>query len=72
MLVDLTPGNVTGKDAAAALDRASITVNKNAIPLRHQESVRDLRHPRRHARRDHPRHEGAGDGADRRLHHRAC
>jgi glycine hydroxymethyltransferase len=33
MLVDLTPINVTGKDAAAALDRAFITVNKNAIPF---------------------------------------
>ncbi|MCX7916256.1 MAG: serine hydroxymethyltransferase, partial [Verrucomicrobiae bacterium] len=33
MLVDLTPLGITGKDAAAALDRASITVNKNAIPF---------------------------------------
>ena len=33
MLVDLTAANVSGKDAAAALDRASITVNKNAIPF---------------------------------------
>ncbi len=33
MLVDLTALGVTGKDAAAALDRASITVNKNAIPF---------------------------------------
>jgi RpiB/LacA/LacB family sugar-phosphate isomerase len=33
MLVDLSPLNVTGKDASAALDRASITVNKNAIPF---------------------------------------
>ena len=33
MLVDLTPINVTGKDAAAALDHACITVNKNAIPF---------------------------------------
>jgi glycine hydroxymethyltransferase len=33
MLVDLTPIEVTGKDAAAALDKASITVNKNAIPF---------------------------------------
>ena len=31
-LVDLTPKNVTGKDAEAALGRAHITVNKNAIP----------------------------------------
>ena len=31
-LVDLTSKGVTGKDAATALDRASITVNKNLIP----------------------------------------
>ncbi|HMP76819.1 MAG TPA: ribose 5-phosphate isomerase B [Kiritimatiellia bacterium] len=33
MLVDLSPLGVTGKDAAVALDLASITVNKNAIPF---------------------------------------
>jgi glycine hydroxymethyltransferase len=33
MLVDLSPINVTGKDAATALDKARITVNKNAIPF---------------------------------------
>jgi glycine hydroxymethyltransferase len=32
MLVDLTPKNITGRDAAAALDAAGITVNKNSIP----------------------------------------
>ena len=31
-LVDLRPKNLTGKDAEAALGRAHITVNKNAIP----------------------------------------
>ena len=31
-LVDLRPKGVTGKDAEAALGRAHITVNKNAIP----------------------------------------
>jgi len=31
-LVDLRPKNITGKDAEAALGRANITVNKNAIP----------------------------------------
>ncbi|MEX0606446.1 MAG: serine hydroxymethyltransferase, partial [Halofilum sp. (in: g-proteobacteria)] len=31
-LIDLTPKNVTGKDADAALGRANITVNKNAVP----------------------------------------
>ncbi len=33
MLVDLSALGVTGKDAAVALDKASITVNKNAIPF---------------------------------------
>jgi len=33
MLVDLNPVEITGKDAAAALDKALITVNKNAIPF---------------------------------------
>jgi len=33
MLVDLSPINLTGKDAAILLDEALITVNKNAIPF---------------------------------------
>src|SRR2546426_3261288 len=33
LLVDLTPKGITGKDAQEALDRAWITVNKNAIPF---------------------------------------
>ena len=33
MLADLSPMGITGKDAAAALDRAGIIVNKNAIPF---------------------------------------
>ncbi len=32
MLVDLTRKGITGKDAEQALDKAGITVNKNAIP----------------------------------------
>jgi glycine hydroxymethyltransferase len=32
MLVDLTPKNITGRDAEVALDAAGITVNKNSIP----------------------------------------
>jgi glycine hydroxymethyltransferase len=31
-LIDLSNKNVTGKDADAALGRANITVNKNAVP----------------------------------------
>ena len=37
MLADLTPLGVTGKDAATALDKACITVNKNAIPFDKQK-----------------------------------
>ena len=33
MLVDLTSAGISGKDAATALDRAAIIVNKNAIPF---------------------------------------
>jgi glycine hydroxymethyltransferase len=33
MLVDLTPKNITGKEAEVALDKAGITVNKNLIPF---------------------------------------
>jgi glycine hydroxymethyltransferase len=33
MLVDLSTWNITGKDAEAALGRAGITVNKNAVPF---------------------------------------
>jgi glycine hydroxymethyltransferase len=33
ILLDLSPRNLTGKDAQEALDRAWITVNKNTIPF---------------------------------------
>ena len=33
MLLDLSPNGMTGKDAATALDRAGIVVNKNTIPF---------------------------------------
>jgi glycine hydroxymethyltransferase len=33
MLVDLRPKEINGRDAQEALDRAGITVNKNAIPF---------------------------------------
>jgi glycine hydroxymethyltransferase len=33
MLIDVTGTGVTGKDAAIALDKAAITVNKNGIPF---------------------------------------
>jgi glycine hydroxymethyltransferase len=33
MLIDLTNIGITGKDAEAALERAGITTNKNAVPF---------------------------------------
>jgi glycine hydroxymethyltransferase len=33
ILVDLRPDNITGKDAALALDKAGITLNKNGVPF---------------------------------------
>lgn len=33
LLADLTPLNITGKEAATALDKAGITVNKNLVPF---------------------------------------
>jgi glycine hydroxymethyltransferase len=33
LLVDLRPNNITGKDAALALDKAGITINKNGVPF---------------------------------------
>ncbi|HUQ76509.1 MAG TPA: serine hydroxymethyltransferase [Burkholderiales bacterium] len=38
-LVDLQPKSITGKDAEAALGRAHITVNKNAIPNDPQKAM---------------------------------
>ena len=38
-MVDLRSRNVTGKEAAAVLDKVSITVNKNLIPFDPQPSV---------------------------------
>jgi glycine hydroxymethyltransferase len=48
MLVDLTSWDITGKDAEAALGRAGITVNKNAVPLTGVRAVRDQRHSSGH------------------------
>src|SRR4029077_21233495 len=38
-LVDLRPKNVTGADAEKVLDKAGITVNKNAIPFDPQKPM---------------------------------
>jgi glycine hydroxymethyltransferase len=39
MLVDLSPKDITGKDAETALDAAGITVNKNSIPYDQKSPV---------------------------------
>lgn len=39
LLVDLTPKNITGRDAEVALDKAGITVNKNLIPFDEQSAA---------------------------------
>ena len=39
MLIDLTNMNITGKDAETALDKAGITLNKNAIPYDEQPAM---------------------------------
>ena len=46
-LVDLRAKKITGKDAEAALAKAHITVNKNAIPNDPGKAVRHLGHPHR-------------------------
>ena len=56
MLVDVFSKGITGKVAEAALDKAGITVNKNAIPVRSESADGGERHPHRHAGGHHPRH----------------
>ena len=56
MLVDVFSRGITGKVAEAALGKAGITVNKNAIPVRSEPADGGERHPRRHAGGHHARH----------------
>ena len=72
MLVDVFSRGLTGKVAEAALGRAGITVNKNAIPFDQNPPMIGERHPRRHAGGDDARHARTGDGHDRRRSSRAC
>ena len=65
MLVDVFARGITGKDAEKALDAGRHHRQQEHDPLRHELADGRLRHPHRHARADHPRHEGAGDGGDR-------
>ena len=54
-LVDLTPADVTGKDAEKLLESVGITVNKNSIPNEPRSPFVTQRNPRRIGRRDHAR-----------------
>ena len=63
MLVDVFSKGLTGKVAEAALGKAGITVNKNAIPFDQQSADGRERHPHRHTGRHQPRHARAGDGS---------
>ena len=63
MLVDVFQKGILGSEAEAALGKAGITVNKNAIPYDTNPPLKPSRHSHRHARADHARHEGAGDAA---------
>ena len=66
LLVDVFTKKVTGRQAQETLERASITVNKNAIPLS-QSARRGQRHPRGNTCGHNARHEGTGDEEDCRL-----
>ena len=67
MLVDVFSKGVTGKVAEAALDKAGITVNKNAIPFDQNPPMVASRYPHRHSGRHHARHARARNGRHRRL-----
>ncbi len=68
MLVDVFSRGITGKVAEAALGRAGITVNKNAIPVRSESADDRERHPHRHAGRHHARHARSRNGRRSRPH----
>ena len=67
MLVDVFSQGITGRDAEAALGKAGITVNKNAIPVRSEQADGRERHPHRHARDYLARPARARDGPRRRT-----
>ena len=54
-LVDLSPLGITGKDADEALERAVDHLQQERRPVRSAAPGQDQRHPRRLARRHHPR-----------------
>ncbi len=63
-LLDLIDKNITGKDADAALGRAHITVNKNAVPNDPRPPVDQQRPAHRHARGHDARLQGAGSASN--------
>ena len=69
-LVDLRAKSITGKDAEAALARAHITVNKNAIPNDPEKPFVTSRHPHRQPGRDHARLRRARERGARAPHRR--
>ena len=64
MLVDLRPKEINGKQAQEILDLAGITVNKNAIPVRHLSDFQSGRDSRRYAGGHYARNEGRRDAGD--------
>jgi glycine hydroxymethyltransferase len=71
MLVDVFSKGMRGKEAEKALDRARITVNKNAIPF-DQSAAEPQRHPPGHPRRDHARLPRARDARSGRTDRRSA
>ena len=65
MLVDLRAKKVTGKAAEVALDKAHITVNKNAIPNDPEKPMVTSGHPCRLTGDDHARLQGGRGKASR-------
>ena len=72
MLVDVFSKGITGKEAEQALDQAGITVNKNAIPFDTNPPMAASGIRIGTPGRDDARHEGSGDGPDRRDSSLAC
>ena len=68
MLVDLTAKGLTGKVAEETLDKAGITVNKNAIPFDTLETERDERNQGGDSCGDHPRNGPRAHGDNREFH----
>ncbi len=62
MLIDLRNKNITGKKAQETLDKAHITLNKNAVPFDDKSPFVTSRHPGRGSGDYHQGHEGVAYG----------